>query len=249
MASIVVCTPMYNGVCSGAYTESLLQLNNLLNANGHSFHYICLTNESLIQRGRNTLAWYFLNTTEASHLMFIDADIGFRADDVIKMIEADREVIAGIYPKKGIDWESVKYAYNRDLENPQRFSGMFVYDPVPGTERIFFDQPLELMNAGTGFMLIKREVFKELEDSVGSYISNNYTQDRDSKTFNYFQVAVDGDRLLSEDYFFCRAYQKIGGKIYGAPWCNFTHIGTYGFSGSFVDSLKLRDRAFLDKEI
>jgi len=244
MASIAVCTPMYGGMCTGDFTESLIDLNRVLAENGHEFHFIYLTNESLIQRGRNTLAWFFLNTTQATHLLFIDADIGFKATDVLQMIEADKGIIAGIYPKKAISWDTVKAAYNRDIENPERFSGVFVYDLKEKPDRIFFDQPLLLKNAGTGFMLIKREVFKELEETVGYYISNNYTQDRNQKIFNYFQVTVEEDTLLSEDYFFCRAYQKIGGEVYGAPWCNFRHLGTYQFSGSFVESLKLRDPSF-----
>jgi hypothetical protein len=244
MASIVVCTPMYGGVCHGSYTDSMIELGMVLREAGHSFSFIYLSNESLIQRARNTLAWYFLNTTNASHLFFIDADLGFEAKDVLRMIDADKDIIAGIYPKKALKMETLKKALNKGLPDPEKFAGDFVYRLHEDTERVYFDQPLRMKYAGTGFMLIKRDVFTKLMPVVGTYKSNNHTADGGEVTYNFFQVPVEDDELLSEDYFFCRAFDKIGGEIYGAPWCNFSHTGSYPFIGSFVEHLKINDPKF-----
>lgn len=249
MASICVCTPMYGGVCHGGYVKSLLQLKETLISHYHQFHFISIENESLIQRGRNTLVWYFLNKTNFTHLLFIDSDLAFNPEDVLKMLSFDKDIIGGIYPKKTINWDSVKSIMpNIELNNINKFTGEFVLAVDTLEPRIFFDQPFEVKHLGTGFMLIKRETFKKLEEHVGSYISNNYTDDSKQKTFNYFQVTVENNELLSEDYFFCNAFQKIGGKIYAAPWCDFEHNGNYRFSGSFVEHLKLQDGSFYKNE-
>ncbi len=238
---------MYGGLCNSDYVKSLLDLKETLIKNYHSFNFISLTNESLIQRGRNTLAWYFLNNSNSTHLLFIDGDIGFNPEDVLKMLAADKSLIGGIYPKKQINWEDATLAIqtnkNLDIES---FTGKFVLNMDTVPERVFFDQPIEVKHIGTGFMLIKRHVFEDLREHVGFYIGNGNTEENGQPVYNYFQVTVDevDNVLLSEDYFFCKAYQKIGGKVYAAPWCNFFHSGTYRFRGSYVEQLKLRDGSF-----
>jgi hypothetical protein len=246
--TVMICTPMYGGMCNGAFASSLLNLTQTLEKNGHNFLFTYLTNESLIQRGRNTLAHIFLAREDATHLMFIDADIGFNADDVIKMLDADKGIIGGLYPKKTLNWANIEASMKLGLPVPTNFSGDFVYDPEPGIDLIYFDQPFELRHVGTGFMLIKREVFTEMIPHVDSYSGNGYTVDHGEKVHNFFQVAVVDNVLLSEDYFFCNTYKKLGGKIYGAPWCNFRHLGTYAFEGSFVETLKLKDGTFFKKK-
>lgn len=245
MAHVCVCTPMYGGLCNGDYTRALLELKETLVKNYHTFNFIYLVNESLIQRGRNTLAWLFLNQTKDTHLLFIDSDLNFNSEDVLKMLAADKPVIGGIYPKKGLNWESIKIAMSKtDQKDFEKFSGDFVFDLEGSPERIYFDQPIEVKNIGTGFLMIKRHVFEELAPHVGTYIGNGYTEEKEQTVYNYFQVAVENNILLSEDYFFCRQYQKIGGKVYAAPWCNFEHNGNYRFRGSFVEQLKLNDGTF-----
>lgn len=245
MAHVTVCTPMYGGVCNGDFTNSLLKLKELLVQNYHTFNFIYICNESLIQRGRNTLTWMFLNETKDTHLLFIDADLGFNAADVLKMLAADKPIIGGIYPKKAINWSVVKKAIDKvPDESLDTFAGDFVVEFAEVPDRLHFDQPIEVRNIGTGFMLIKRHVFEDLAEQVGSYLGNGYTNERDKVVYNYFQVGVEDNILLSEDYFFCREYQKFGGKVYAAPWCNFEHNGNYRFRGSFVEHLKLSDGSF-----
>ncbi len=239
MAHIVVSTPMYGGLCCGGFSEALLGLQELLRKEGHAMDFAYITNESLVQRARNTLAWFFLEKTQGTHMMFIDADIEFNPEDVLKMINADKDLIGGVYPKKGINWNDIKKALELNLEEPERFSGNFVFRPIKSEEKVVFNEPLETDLIGTGFMLIKRNVFERLKEYVGSYVSNNDTIDRHSVTYNFFQVPVENNELLSEDFFFCRAFRRIGGQVYSAPWANFVHNGNYRFRGSFIEHVKL----------
>ena len=243
MAHIVVATPMYGGQCHGDYMESVMALKEEVVKAGHSFSFLYVLNESLIQRARNTLVWYFMQG-DGTHLLFIDADISFRPQDAMKMLEANVDLIGGIYPKKRINWEDIQLAVDKGQKDLQKFSGDFVVTLADNTDKIYFDQPLPVKHLGTGFMMIKREVFEKLKPFVGSYISNNHTSDRGSELFNYFQVTVRNDELLLEDYFFCRMFQDIGGISYAAPWCEFVHNGNYRFNGTFVEHLKVHDPAF-----
>lgn len=175
MKKVFICTPMYGGQCFGFYTQSLLQLNNLFRDNNISSMMSFMFNESLITRARNALAHQFLKT-DCTHLFFIDADIRFNAADVLPMLAADKDIICGIYPKKEINWQGVKNALDAGVEVDQlkHFTGSFVVNLVgySGSVTVPINEPVEIWNGGTGFMIIKREVFEKLADLVPAYTND-----------------------------------------------------------------------------
>ena len=245
MKKIFIATPMYGGMCYGYYTQAILELNNLLKEQGIQATYSFMFNESLITRARNALAHTFLKT-DSTHLLFIDSDIKFRPTDILNMLEADVDVIGGIYPKKEINWDSVKKAMDRGVPNDQlkHHTGSFVVNLVgyQGEVTVPVNQPAEIFNAGTGFLLIKREVFEKLSDLVPTY--NNDVMDlggslgSQEKIKEYFATSIEPEtnRLLSEDYHFCYIWRKAGGKVYAAPWAQLSHIGSYAFEGQLTPS-------------
>ena len=236
---------MYGGMCAGYYTQSIIQLFTTCQANGVDVHFSFMFNESLITRARNSLALTFLKT-ECTHLMFIDSDIRFRAEDVIHMIRADKDVLCGIYPKKEINWFTVKAAMDRGVPFDQLKShtGSFVVNLVDyaGEVTVPMGMPVEIFNGGTGFMLIKREVFEKMGEVVPSYsndvidLSGMMKQSEPIKEFFTTSIEPGTNRLLSEDYHFCRTWREMGGKVYAAPWCQLAHIGTYAFEGQLLQS-------------
>jgi hypothetical protein len=232
---------MYGGMCAGFYTQSIIQLLTTCQANGVDAEFSFMFNESLITRARNSLTSTFLKT-DCTHLMFIDSDIKFRASDVIHMIRADKDIICGIYPKKEINWHSVKAAMDRGVPFDQLKShtGSFVVNLVnyAGEVTVPVHEPVEIFNGGTGFMLIKREVFDKLKPTVPKY-TNDMILIVDKNPVKkiideYFATSIDevSNRLLSEDYHFCKIAREAGFKVYAAPWANLTHSGTYNFSGT-----------------
>lgn len=241
---LFISTPMYGGMCTGFYTQSIIQLNNLLKNSNVECVVSFMMNESLITRARNALAHNFLKT-DCSHLMFIDADIRFNPADIPPMIEADKDIICGVYPKKEINWQSVKDAIDRGVPVDQlkNHTGSFVVNLVEysGSVTVPINQPVEIWNGGTGFMLIKRQVFEQLADKVPSYI-NDVTDLSGSikadEIKEYFATSIeDGTRrLLSEDYHFCNVWRQNGGKVWAAPWAQLSHIGTYCFEGQLLQS-------------
>jgi len=241
--SIFIATPMYGGMCAGYYTQSVMELNMALQSAGIVASYSFMFNESLITRARNALTKGFLNSNN-THLMFIDSDIKFRPADIIKMLDADMDIICGIYPKKEINWNTIKKAVESGVPEEQlkNYTGSFVVNLVDyqGEVTVPIDKPVEIFNGGTGFMLIKREVFEQLADKVPTYYNdvndlNGQIGVRD-EIKEYFATSIEPEtgRLLSEDYHFCYIWRKMGGKVHAAPWCQLSHIGSYAFDGQLI---------------
>ena len=243
MTKLFIATPMYGGMCTGAYTQSLLNLPSIMAKEDIEVLMSFMFNESLIQRARNALATAFMKS-DCTHMMFIDADIRFNPHDILTMLKADKEIICGIYPKKEINWNTVKQAMDNGVDNAdlKQYTGSFVVNLVGYQESVTVpvDQPVEIQNGGTGFMLIKREVFEALKQHVPYYMNDvadlgNTIQARE-QIYEYFATSIEEEteRLLSEDYHFCAIYRKIGGRIYAAPWAQLAHIGTYMFEGRLI---------------
>jgi hypothetical protein len=238
---VLVATPMYGGMCHGLYTMGMIQMVAVFTQHRVPFQYAYMMNESLITRARNSLANDFL-ATDCTHMMFIDADIGFNSADIIKMINANKDIICGIYPKKEIDWVQVTNAVNKGV-TPQELknhTGAFVVNLVDDAKSAegAIDAPIQIANGGTGFMLIQRKVFETLIGKVPTYNNDMFLAvdtERKVKVINeFFATSIDeksGNRLLSEDYHFCKIAREQGFTVWAAPWAQLQHCGSYIFSG------------------
>lgn len=238
---LFVATPMYGGQAHYIYIKSILDLNSKMNALGVECKFSFLSNESLITRARNYMVDEFLRT-DYTHLLFIDSDVGFEADDILALIALDKDVIGGPYPKKSINWTNVHKAMQtlpiEQAGEAEKVAGNFVFNPVPGTTTFKIDEPVEVMEIGTGYMLIKRDVFVKFRQE---YPHLNYRPDHlGQKHFDgsrmihaFFDTVIDPEshRYLSEDYMFCQHWRAIGGKVWFCPWMRTTHSGTYSFQG------------------
>ena len=195
---LFVATPMYGGMGAGFYMQSILHLTATCREHNIDLSFSFMFNESLITRARNALTHQFLKS-ESTHLMFIDADIKFNAADIIPMLSVDKEIICGIYPKKEINWGSVKKAIDNGVpfDKLKSHTGSFVVNLVDyvGEVTVPVNQPVEIFNGGTGFMLIKREVFTKLADHVPQY-SNDVADlsgqmQQQEKISEYFATSID----------------------------------------------------------
>ena len=243
MPKIYIGTPMYGGQCFGFYAQSLLSLNNILRDHKIDSMISFMFNESLITRARNALTHTFLKS-DCTHLFFIDADIKFNPQDVLGMLLADKPIICGIYPKKELNWENVANAAKAGVPHDKLryYTGSFVVNLAGYVDQVTVqhDKPCEIWNGGTGFMLIKREVFEQLADKVPEY-TNDSTDlsgaiQHQEKIKEYFATSIEPgtNRLLSEDYHFCRIWREIGGKVWAAPWVHLGHAGTHLFDGALA---------------
>ena len=248
-AKLFVATPMYGGQCAGLYTKSIADLSALCAKYGLQLQLYYLFNESLITRARNYCCDEFLRSG-ATHLLFLDSDIGFNPHDVIAMLTlmlqnpGKFDIMGAPYPKKCISWEKILQAVNKGVadENPNEldnFVGDFVFNPKGGAQTIPLGEPAEVMELGTGFMMIQREVFKKYDDKFPElkYKPDHVRTEHFDGTreiMAYFDCIIDpkSKRYLSEDYMFCYNAEKAGIRTWLCPWMKTNHVGSYMFGGS-----------------
>jgi hypothetical protein len=246
---LFIATPMYGGMNHGLYMKSCLDLQTVMIRYGIEVKFSFLFNESLITRARNYLVDEFLRT-DFTHMMFIDSDIHFDPNDIVALMALDKDVIGGPYPKKSINWNNVAETARKNPDlNPKELEnlvGEYVFNVVKGTQQFQVSDPLEVMEIGTGHMMIKRQVFEKMEKEYPSikYKPDHIGQahfDGSRYIHAYFDTVIDtkdsiigggSERYLSEDYMFCQMWRKMGGQIYLCPWMKTQHIGTYAFTGN-----------------
>jgi hypothetical protein len=211
-----------------------------------------LFNESLITRARNYCCDEFMRS-DAQHMMFIDSDIGFNPQDVIALMalqakEPEKyDIIGGPYPKKCISWEKIKYAVDKGVadEDPnvlEKFVGDYVFNPKGGQQSIAIGEPCEVLEIGTGFMMVTKNAMNKFAEAYPQYTykpdhvrTEHFDGSREIMMFFQAEVDPDSKRYLSEDYWFCQKAQKANLKTWFCPWMKMQHVGTYIFGGSLAD--------------
>ena len=232
---LVIGTPMYGGMCTSEYTQSLLNLSESANKSDVKLTTIFLGNESLIQRGRNTIAHHFMELPDATHLLFIDADMKFRTEDVVRMIKADKSFIVGPVALKGYNWEEIRQAAINGEQDINRTGGVFNINKLPGIDMVDENEPFEIEHGGNAFMMLRRDVFETLKPHTPIYTNGGRSLPDGVEIYDYFRVEINKDtnHLLSEDYFLCHSYRQLGGKVWCAPWVETGHFGSHLFNGKY----------------
>ena len=266
---LFVATPMYGGACAGMFTKSMCDLTALCTQYGIELRSFFLFNESLITRARNYCVDEFMRSG-FTHLMFIDSDIGFDPNDVIALLalsgdDSPYDIIAGPYPKKCISWEKIKLAVDKGMadQNPnvlEKYVGDYVFNPVitGGQTQIPLAEPAEVLEAGTGFMMVRRNTFVRYQEAYPQYMykpdhvrTEHFDGSREIMMF--FQADIDpisdSKRYLSEDYWFCQLTRKIGMKVWFCPWMKLNHVGSYIFGGSLIDIAQIGAAATADEAV
>jgi hypothetical protein len=215
------CMPCYGGQLTEQTFMSYIKWANTARQLGLEWTVETMTNESLISRARNTLTAKFLHTKESTHLMFVDADIGWEPWHLLVMLDAQKDVIGGLYPMKSLP---VKWCVNG----------------LPGFVEKPDDPLIEVTKTGTGFMLIKREVFEKLDQHPAVRPFNNdigLPPELNPYMKTYFDTAVRENRYYSEDWTFCENWRDIGGQVWVDKRVLLRHTGTYVFDGTTQQKL------------
>jgi hypothetical protein len=195
---LFLAVPMYGGINHGMFARSCMDLAAMCAQHGIVMQVYFLFNESLITRARNYCADEFVRSP-STHMMFIDSDIGFDPRDVLAMLammgdDSPYDVLTGPYPKKCISWEKIKMAVDKGLaeDNPndlERYVGDYVFNPKMGAGNIPIEEPVEVLDAGTGFMMIRKNTFKRFAEAFPKYL---YTPDH-ARTEHF-----DGSRQITQ---------------------------------------------------
>ena len=250
---IYVATPVHSE-CSIHYTQALLKFQQACMMNNIMVSF-SLLKSSLVTQGRNLCVAGFLgDPMEYTHMLFIDSDIDFKFDTIMKMLKFDKEVIATPYPMKHIHWEQIwdRLQQGKIKDKDELMRAGFIYpikmDGLMDENKkqiTITDGLMEVSHAPTGCMLIKRQVFDKMikaypEDRIEQHTIVNGEAKITENMYNFFDTIHESDskKYYGEDFGFCKKWTKIGGKCYCYIEDPITHIGEYQYSGSLKDNLE-----------
>ncbi len=249
--NVMFATPCYISAVSMNYVTSIFGMT--LDAGHLGLPCILhMHSESLITRGRNNMVRKFLAEEQFTHLFWIDSDIVFNSESVFRLLLADRDVAAGVYPMKDFKWPDEGISGAMSYAQFQYRYTDYPFNPIDhGASRVstYVDDEgfAEVAEAPTGFMAIKRGVFIEM---MKRYPELNYVPDGPPNHpqahlhWRFFDCMTDPDsgRYLSEDYAFCRRWRDMDGKIWVDTQCKLGHLGQYMYQGDLGESLRVQGR-------
>lgn len=244
--SVFIATPMFGGNANYMYMIGLINLLTKLSQAGIPAMFEVAANESLITKARNILVEGFLKSP-ATHMLFIDADLGFDADDIVRMVRADKDIIGGQYAKKKINWDAVKNVVASRPDIPATTINQVIaestFKPIGDSLTFNINEPVEVESIATGMMLINRRVFEKMAAEMPEIkIISGGSETMDPKTMTrvadghreahaFFDVSIDPETraYTSEDFTFCKRWRALGGQVFLAPWTKTVHVGTYEY--------------------
>jgi hypothetical protein len=240
---IYLATPCYGGVLTLQFMQSVLALQQACRERGVGLRVDLMGGDALITRARSRLAARFLAHPEATHILFCDADIGFSPENVFRLIEADKPMIAAVCPLKYIDWDRVRAAAKADAPDLMAAGIGYVVRFIPTA-----DHSVEVENGiakvaygGTGFLMIRREAMQQIVDAHPELTAKMGDMgDRlADEAVMVFETMIEPEtgQYLSEDYAFCRRWHDLGGEIWADMEARLTHTGSATYRGSLVEAM------------
>lgn len=242
--SLWISTPCYGGQVLQEFSTSILKLYKLCNDKKIKVVFDAMENESLIPRGRNVALGRFMQLEAAkpyTHFMFIDADIEFEPESVLRLLFSGHDVSVACYPKKYVNFEGAKEEVVQNGDRPLEMASADLVVNLGNSSRQIINGFAEVLDGPTGFMMIKREVLSKMEAHYPELYCRNDHSNRDFEFYPaLFDCMIDpiSKRYLSEDYAFCRRWQQMGGKIYADTETVLGHVGNLTFGGCIGHRIK-----------
>jgi hypothetical protein len=241
---VYLATPCYGGVLTLQFMQSVLALQEACRERGIGLFVDLMGGDALITRARSRLAARFLAHERATHILFCDADIGFAPDNLFRLLEADKPLIAAVCPLKSIDWERARAAAKADAPDLLAASLGYVVRFIPT-----LDHSVEIENGiakvaygGTGFLLIRREAMQRIVDAHPELRARmgDMGDRMGDEAVMVFETMIEPEtgQYLSEDYAFCRRWRDLGGEIWADMEARLTHVGAASYTGSLVQAMR-----------
>ncbi len=206
---LFIATPSHSGQVDCEYTKSLIETLPLLARNGIAFTHSFIMHNAIIQDARNRLVSWFV-ASEATDLLFIDADISWEPAAALRLAISPHDVIGGAYRQKREDAEMYNVA------------GM-----KPSAQRL-----IECDYLGTGFLKISRRAIEKL---TAAHQDTKYQDDDGRDCYGLFDVQIEGGRIIGEDALFCQRWRATGGKVFLDPDMTLYHVGAKSYRGNFAE--------------
>ena len=241
---IYLAVPCYGGQLTLHFVKSLLRLQEACRARGVGLEVEMMGGEALITRGRSRLAAQFLSHPIATHILFVDADISFMPENVFRLLDSDKDLIAAVCPLKKIDWEKVRTAAKAGVADLQAAAIGYVvrFLPTPDKSVEVEDGLARVAYGGTGFLMIKRQAMQRIVDAHPELRAKmgDMADDMAPEAVMVFDTMIEPEtgQYLSEDYAFCRRWRDLGGEIWADFEARLTHVGHAAYTGSLMQALR-----------
>jgi hypothetical protein len=211
MKKVMIGTPCYDGKVHAHYADAMLNSVIMASKEKIIIRPIYLPHQAVIQYARNELLKLFLES-EFDELVFIDSDQAWKPEDLIKLINSDKDFIGAPIARK-----AEQEMYNvKCVDNPLEIDsdGLMVVDAI-----------------GTGMLKLSRDCVQKVWDT-----SQEYTMDFQKAPHRMaFEIGInDKGQTVSEDNMFCFKWQELGGKVYIDTSIDPYHIGDKIWKGNFA---------------
>lgn len=235
---IVIGTPCYGGLVTRGYVASLLHASFACMQAGIHLKINLLGGDALITRARSHITADFLDKGDATHLLFIDADISFSPDQLLRLVNFDKDMTAAMYPVKNIFWEKIGSRVRQG--EPLSEAGLiYTARQCTGVDLRVENDFATAEYAATGFLLIKRCVFERMTEAYPQtkfkYLdAPKPSQPPRENLYALYDCMIDPStgHYMSEDYAFCKRWRDIGGEIWIDLKSKLTHEGPFLFHGN-----------------
>lgn len=237
---VMVAIPAYGGVIHTSCVDGILSILGPAAAENIKISFLITNGDSLVTRARNNIVAEFLKS-ECTHLFFLDSDIGFTPTAFLRLVKSGYDLCGTAYPKKEIDWKKIlEIAKNCKDEYDLRMQAANYVLNFRDPSKVQIDGKgfVEAQDIGTGFMLISRKVFEDMKKAYpelrhGAPVDSSGKSDSAGEFYAFFDTEIEKETgsYLSEDWFFCRQWQRLGGKVWLDVTQPLSHTGMYAFHG------------------
>lgn len=226
----------YNHTCHAGFMFSLMKLVLKLKDMSIDATLFPIGFDSLVNRARNASIAYFMSG-QYTHLLFLDTDIEFNTEDIIKLLHSNEKLIGIAYAQKWLDIDKMNEVFKKD-DVPANPLSLCTNHSVSMLSTEPLSEKMEVHYLTTGCMLIDKAVIDIL---IRAYPERRYTNTIDgygdankNLFYNFFSVEINPEtnQYESEDHTFCRLWKEQCGKIYLIPDVTLTHYGWFGYQAN-----------------
>ena len=215
---LFIATPSHSGQVCCEHAKSLIQTLPALAQNGIAFTHSFIMHDAIIQDARNRLVSWFM-ASEATDMLFIDADISWEPAAALRLAMSPHDVIGGAYRQKREDAEMYNVA------------GM----KAGGTSAL-----IQCAYLGTGFLKISRRAIEKL---TAAHQDTKYQDMEGRDCYGLFDVRIADGRIVGEDALFCQRWREVGGKVFLDPDMTLWHHGEKAYRGNFAELIARAEKA------
>jgi hypothetical protein len=244
---VLIALPTYGNTVHFDFALAFARLMEAFKEKGIAFEYLHAASSHII-RARNFFANYFLSHPEFTHVLFIDTDMDFSANAVLRLLDGDRPVAGVACPYRFFDaekkitaddvglslreWQEKTVDYNLAILSDEKGSGSVSNGWV------------EVNHIGTGILLVRRDVLEAIALDVPRYRPPAQYEPflPDGNFYAFFDTTDERGVYLSEDLSFCRRVRAAGKSVWALIDERIVHHGTSAVSGTFLRSLEMQGK-------